>query len=55
MTLIELEEGDEKEFDEGCPAPNVAIELFDLQFTEIREAKEDEMGTSAGNLIFEEI
>lgn len=44
-----------EQFDAGCPAPNAAIELFDLQFAEIREAKEGEMGNSAGNLIFEEI
>ena len=44
-----------EQFDAGCPAPAVAIELFDLQFKEIREAKEDEIGTGAGNLIFEEV
>lgn len=44
-----------EQFEAGCPKPAVAIELFDLQFKEIREAKEDEMGTGQGNLIFEEI
>lgn len=44
-----------RQFDGGCPSPDIAIRLFNLKFKEIREAKEDEIGTGAGNLRFEEI
>lgn len=44
-----------EQFEAGCPPPNVAIGLFNLQFNEIREAKGSEMGISSGNLIFEEV